>query len=121
MRPEELLYPIIVVDDDQWMYVYSSLDQLVQDMEPTFLDDITATFDGLARCLSIALDETANNVFVELQSPEPQLSRLQVHVDEFFTLWTEDDPVERLTDPREYTKSVSQAYERKRERRKKRA
>ncbi|MFE9438360.1 hypothetical protein ACFYO2_05005 [Streptomyces sp. NPDC006602] len=109
MRPEELRYPVIVVDDDQWMYVYSSPDQLVQDIEPTFLDDITATFDGLARPLRIALDESGEGVFAELRSSDSVLSRLQ------------DDPPERLTDPREYTTSVSQAYERKRERRKKRA
>ncbi|WP_405521645.1 hypothetical protein OG426_00940 [Streptomyces canus] len=58
-------------------------------------------------------------VFAELQGSESLLSRLQVHVEEFFTSWTEDDPPERLNDPSEYTKSVSQAYEHKRERRKK--
>ncbi|MCX4853580.1 hypothetical protein OG426_00925 [Streptomyces canus] len=47
------------------MYVYSSLDELVQDIEPTFLDDIAATFDGLARPLGIALDEAAEDVFAE--------------------------------------------------------
>jgi hypothetical protein len=118
---EKVTFPIILIDDDQWMYVYSAPDGLVQDIEPTFLDDITAMFDGLARPLGIALDEAAEDVFAELQGSKSLLSRLQVHVEEFFTLWTGDDPPQRLTDPREYTKSVSLAYERKRERRNKRA
>ena len=121
MRPEELLYPIIVVDDDQWMYVYSSSGQLVREIEPAFLDDITATFDGLARSLGFALDETSEGVLAELQSPDSGLTRLQLHVDEFFTTWTQDEPPERVSDPGEYTTSVSQAYQRKRERRKKNA
>ncbi|WP_405477388.1 hypothetical protein [Streptomyces canus] len=71
--------------------------------------------------MGLALDEAAEDVSAELQGSESLLRRLQVHVEEFITSWTEDDPPERLTDPREYTKSVSQAYARKRERRKKRA
>jgi hypothetical protein len=64
---EKVTFPIILIDDDQWMYVYSAPDGLVQDIEPTFLDDITAMFDGLVRPLGIALDEAAEDVFAELQ------------------------------------------------------
>ncbi|MFB7739351.1 hypothetical protein ACFC08_34340 [Streptomyces sp. NPDC056112] len=105
------------MDDDQWMYIYTSLDQLVQDIEPAFLDDITAAFDGHARLLQ--LDMPREEVCVELRSAEPLLGQLQNHVEEFFALWTHDDPPERLDEPHEYTQSVANAYARKQERRRK--
>jgi hypothetical protein len=120
MPQAEFPTPLIVIDDDQWMYLYSSLDQLTKDFEPTFLDDITAAFDGLARPLRLVLGETGEGLRVELGKSESLLAQLQDHVDEFFTSWTRDDAPERLTDPREYTQSVTQAYGRKRERHKKR-
>src|SRR5689334_3116770 len=102
------------------MYLYSSLDQLTKDIEPTFLHDITAAFDGLARPLRLTVGNAGGELRVELAGSESFLARLQGHVDVFFTSWTWDNPPKHLTDPREYTQSVTQAYGRKRERRKKR-
>lgn len=119
MEQEEIPTPLIILDDDQWMYVYSSLGQLAEDFEPAFLDDITAAFDGRARPLRLALDESGGGVQVELGGPDSLVLQLQDGVDEFFASWTLDDPPERLTDPRQYIQSVTQAYDRKRERRRK--
>lgn len=120
MPPSELPAPLIVVDDDQWMYVYTSASQLTRNVEPVLLDDIEAAFDGLARPLRFVLDETGKEVRTELESSETRLVQLQNHVDEFFASWTLDDPPEHLTDPREYTQEVGRAYARKRERHRKR-
>ncbi|MFJ9357877.1 hypothetical protein [Streptomyces mirabilis] len=119
MPTEAEEFPIIVMDDDQWMYVYASLDQLMQDAEPSFLDDVTAAFDGRARALQLSLDESGEEIRIEVKSSDPQLERLQSCVEEFFAAWTHGAPPERLNEPRQYTQSVLSTYALRRDRRRK--
>lgn len=121
MSNEEFTGPVIVVDDDQWMYVYSSMDQLVQDAEPAFLDDVTAAFDGRARALKLTLDESGEELGIEAESSASQLEQLQSCVEEFFAVWTHNAPPQRLNDPQQYTQSVASAYALRRDRRRKNA
>lgn len=119
MPSAEPRFPVMVVDDDQWMYVYTSDELLRADLEPVFLADITGAFDGLGRPLDFAADPGGADAEVRVRGTEPALERLQACAAAFFQVWTHDDPPQRSADPQHYVRSLVEAYERKRERRRK--
>ncbi|MFF8597023.1 hypothetical protein ACF061_37565 [Streptomyces sp. NPDC015220] len=108
------------MDDDQWMYVIVSKDLLGEYLEPAFLDDITDAFDGLARPLDFAAHPMGADAEVRVRGVEPALARLQMCAAAFFQVWTHDDPPQCSADPQHYVRSLVEAYERERERRRKR-
>ncbi|MEU6405816.1 hypothetical protein [Streptomyces sp. NPDC046985] len=64
------------MDDDQWVYVYSTAEGLAHDVEPAFADDIVDAFDGSARPLLITWAEDSAHVVVADVTPHlRQLTR----------------------------------------------
>ncbi|MDN3263472.1 hypothetical protein QWJ26_27400 [Streptomyces sp. CSDS2] len=100
--------PLIVVDDDQWVYVYSSAEDLARAVEPALLDDIVDVFDGSARPLRITWAE--DSIQVVIADEAPHLHRLQKHMDCFFRAWTTNAPPPHAAKAEEYIPRVLKAY-----------
>ncbi|MEU9404086.1 hypothetical protein AB0E08_00020 [Streptomyces sp. NPDC048281] len=117
-------FPIVLIDDDQWLTVCGSLPDLQLAVEPDFLDDIVAGYDALARPLQLFTQEKegswgtrdADTMARVSGAPEPQA--LQRDVRRFFSLWTDEEAPEFGDDLLEYINSVKSRVETVRTRRK---
>ncbi|MFC8712891.1 hypothetical protein ACFUCQ_23655 [Streptomyces sp. NPDC057197] len=96
------------MDDDQWVYVYSTVEDLAHDVEPAFADDIVGAFDGSARPLLITWPE--NSAHVVVADGTSRLQQLQEHMDSFFHAWTTNAPPQHGATAEEYVRSVLEAY-----------
>ncbi|ANH95007.1 hypothetical protein A8713_30730 [Streptomyces sp. SAT1] len=96
------------MDDDQWVYVYSTVEDLAHDVEPAFADDIVGAFDGSARPLLITWPE--NSAHVVVADGTSPLQQLQEHMDSFFHAWTTNAPPQHGATAEEYVRSVLEAY-----------
>ncbi|MEU6511963.1 hypothetical protein [Streptomyces sp. NPDC046942] len=105
---DEPCYPLIIVDDDQWVYVYSSPEDVARAVEPALLDDTVDAFDGSARPLRITWAEDSAQVVVADGSPH--LHRLQEHMDSFFHAWTTNSPPPHAATAEEYVPRMLEAY-----------
>ncbi|MEU8541849.1 hypothetical protein AB0C52_17990 [Streptomyces sp. NPDC048717] len=100
--------PLIIVDDDQWVYVHSSAEDLARAVEPALLDDIVDAFDGSARPLRITwAEDSAQVVFADRA---PHLRRLQEHMDSFFRAWTMNAPPPHAATAETYVPPMLEAY-----------
>ncbi|MER0445839.1 hypothetical protein ABR738_14930 [Streptomyces sp. Edi4] len=108
--PDEPVFPLVLVDDDQWLDICETAQEL--DVEPDFLDDIEAAFDALARPLELfARDirkrwggqdsETAVRV-----CGLPLPNELQGRIRDYFALWTYEEAPAFEGVPQEYIAAV---------------
>ena len=100
--------PLIIVDDDQWVYVYSSAEDLARAVEPALLDDIVDAFDGSARPLRLTWAEDSAQVVVA--DGAPHLHRLQERMDSFFRAWTTNAPPPHAATAEKYVPRMLEAY-----------
>ncbi|WP_158690372.1 hypothetical protein [Streptomyces sp. PsTaAH-124] len=96
------------MDDDQWVYVCFTAEDLAHDVEPAFVDDIVDAFDGSARPLLLTCAE--DSVHVVVADGTPRLRQLQEHMDSFFHAWTTNAPPPHTATAEEYVRSVLEAY-----------
>ncbi|MFI1106047.1 hypothetical protein [Streptomyces melanogenes] len=88
---DQPLYPLILLDDDQWLYVCETHRELWLAVEPDFLDDIEAAFDALGRPLELSAPD--DEVVVRVSGP-PRPDALRQGVEQYFGLWTYSAPPE---------------------------
>lgn len=115
-RSDEPQGPFFILDDDDWLDVHASVDELKRSLEAPFLDDVVAAFDGLARFLH--LSSRNDMVEVEFAAPGENMG-LPEAVDRFFRAWTKDAAPEHREGIDEYVQAVLLAYRNRREARKK--
>jgi hypothetical protein len=99
-------FPIILIDDDQWLAVCQSIPDLQLAVEPDFLDDIVAAYDALARPLQLFSWGTRDADTMVRVSGAPEPGALQWYVRSFFWLWTDDETPELGDDLPQYINSV---------------
>ncbi|MFJ8364285.1 hypothetical protein [Streptomyces sp. NPDC093984] len=82
-------WPVILIDDDQWLTVCESDRDIQLAVEPDFVDNIVVAYDGLARQLELL--EVGNQVTLRVSGP-PQPEQLHRRVQEYRTVEGEIDP-----------------------------
>ncbi|MFI2207804.1 hypothetical protein ACH47Z_45685 [Streptomyces sp. NPDC020192] len=103
-QPTGTVWPVILIDDDQWLTVCESDRDVQLAVEPDFLDDIVAAFDGPARLLRLL--DTQDEVTFEVSGP-PQPEELRRRVQEYFDCWTREAAPAFQEDTRQYIASVA--------------
>ncbi|GHK05874.1 hypothetical protein ACWEWI_37730 [Streptomyces sp. NPDC003753] len=97
-------WPVILIDDDQWLTVCESDRDIQLAVEPDFVDDIVTAYDGLAR--SLELLDVGNQVTLQVSGP-PQPEQLHRQVQEYFDFWTREAAPAFQEDVRQYIASVA--------------
>ena len=115
-KPDEARFPLVLFDDDQWLIVCYSMDDVYSAVEPDFVDEIVAAFDALAH--PVRVRECQGKVTIDVGGP-PDPDELQVHVQRFFSLWTFDAPPEFAGDVAQYVTAVTLQSRSARERKRK--
>ncbi|WP_329575977.1 hypothetical protein OG500_02480 [Kitasatospora sp. NBC_01250] len=98
-------YPIIVLDDDQWLDSCRSDDELQRLVEPDFLDeDVAGAFDALARPLRLTVHD--GRIVPQVDGPADP-GRLQEETEKFFHRWTYVQAPPRTEDLARYLAEVT--------------
>jgi hypothetical protein len=82
--------PFVLIDDDGWLDVYETFDDLVQSLEWPYLDEIAWLVDSEGRTLILTANSD-NITLTDLQATL-DLSGLRAAVDRFFAEWTTTPP-----------------------------
>lgn len=113
----QVMYPVVIFDDDWWMYIVTSSVELENLVEPAFADEIVHAFDGLARPLEIWIE--GDEVRVRIAAMVGDFVALQNEVARSFRYWA-DNPPPHLGNVESFLNDLSEAIETTTFRRKKR-
>lgn len=108
-RASRLAPPFIVFDDDDWMLVYSSIDELLNSQEwPYLADEVIAVFDGRGRPMRL----TARGEKIEIAKVDehPDISSLHSLAEIYFARRTNGRPPVASGDPDAYMHALLVAH-----------
>jgi hypothetical protein len=100
--------PFLFVDNGNWINVYDSVEDLVEDQESAFLDEVALLLDSRARPMNLVAHDDA--IRLEMSDSETDLARLQDSVDQFFHQWTDTPPPRHHLSSNEYLSEVFARY-----------
>lgn len=109
--------PLFLIDDDDWMNIYDSVDSMLDDLEWPWVGEIAHVFDSAGRQLKLSVD----NESIRIDSiGSIALSQAEKAIDRFFEKWTHDISPSRSSSSDRYFAAVHESYVAARFRRKRR-
>jgi len=106
----DLAHPFFLIDDDNWLYIFSTVGALVAQMEPGYPEETKAVYDGNARPLVLTASDDGT-VSLDLQANVSDVAGMSAHVSAFFEEWTSSEPpTVSTTSPEAYAQAVAAAY-----------
>jgi hypothetical protein len=101
--------PLVIVDDDDWIDVYDSVQSMIDHLEYQSVDDEVAyVLDSRGRALELAVD--SERIYVRRTGVPIDLTRFQESVESFLDRWTEDSAPARSSDAETYVDAVLDTY-----------
>ncbi|MCX4690441.1 hypothetical protein OG401_40170 [Kitasatospora purpeofusca] len=108
---EQVVYPCILLDDDDWLISCAGSDEVRQASEPDFLSDIREAFDAEGKPLRLfVVGGKGDGVDFEVAGP-PRPELLRRCVESFFQSWTDAEPPAFTADTVSYALAVAQTAE----------
>nr|BEK70999.1 hypothetical protein KPHV_82260 [Kitasatospora purpeofusca] len=106
-----MVYPCILLDDDDWLIPCAGSDEVRQASEPDFLSDIREAFDAEGKTLRLFVaGGKGDDVDFEVAGP-PRPELLRRCVESFFHSWTDTEPPAFSADTVSYALTVVQTAE----------
>ncbi|WP_427893808.1 hypothetical protein ACQHIV_12380 [Kribbella sp. GL6] len=100
--------PFLLIDDGGWINIYNSTDDLIDDQEPPFVDEVTFLIDSQGNLMRLVADD--DSVHLETLDSEIDLNRLQESVDRFFRAWTDNAPPRHDLPTKDYLSEIFALY-----------
>ncbi|WP_406110023.1 hypothetical protein [Kitasatospora purpeofusca] len=108
---EQVVYPCILLDYDDWFIPCAGSDEVRQASEPAFLSDIRDAFDAEGKTLRLfVVGGKGDAVDFEVAGP-PRPELLRRCVESFFQSWTDVEPLAFTADTVSYALAVARTAE----------
>lgn len=102
----DVVYPIVVIDDDNWLDIYSSEQVALDSFEAPFVDEVRVAFDSRGNQVVVSVNKDEVHISATERSDVVAISSA---VQDFFRVWTTSPPPALTNDSRSYVASVIDA------------